>query len=97
MAKHKKFRGTEEQFREALLKWLSKKREQLLANAHGEDATSKFYKDEADLIGQHIQTVESLIFINDALKVSTDEAHRQADLAYELTAGGLATAPSQPD
>ena len=79
----KKYKATEEQFRKALLKWLGNKADQLRANVHGDDDTSEWCKDEADLVEQHIQTVESLIFVNDALKVSADEAHRQADLAYE--------------
>ena len=79
----KKFKATEEQFRKALLKWLNRQHQQLRANVHGDDDTSQWCKDEADLVEQHIQTVESLIFVNDALKVSADEAHRQADLAYE--------------
>ena len=79
----KKYKATEEQFRKALLKWLGNKVDQLRANVHGDDDTSEWCKDEADLVEQHIQTVESLIFVNEALKVSADEAHRQADLAYE--------------
>ena len=79
----KKFKATEEQFRKALLKWLNRQHQQLRANVHGDDDTSQWCKDEADLVEQHIQTVESLIFVNDALKVSADEAHRQADLAYD--------------
>jgi hypothetical protein len=81
----KKFRATEEQFRKSLLKWLSDKHQQLRANVHGDDDTSEWCEDEADLVEQHIQTVEGLIFVNDALKASTDEAHRQADLAYEAS------------
>lgn len=79
----KKFRGTEDQFRKALLKWLSDKHQQLRANVHGDDDTSQWCKDEADLVEQHIETVESLLFVNEALKTSADEAHRQADLAYD--------------
>ena len=81
----KKFKATEEQFRKALLKWLHRQHDQLRANVHGDDDMSLWWKDEADLVEQHIQTVESLLFVNDALKVSTDEAHRQADLAYEAS------------
>ena len=79
----KKFKATEEQFRKALLKWLNRQHQQLRANVHGDDDASLWCKEEAELVEEHIQTVESLIFVNDALKTSTDEAHRQADLAYE--------------
>jgi len=79
----KKFRGTEDQFRKALLKWLNRQHEQLRANVHGDDDASLWCKEEAELVDEHIQTVESLIFVNDALKASADEAHRQADLAYD--------------
>ena len=79
----KKYKATEEQFRRALLKWLNRQRDQLRANVHGDDDTSEWCKDEADLVEQHIQTVESLIFVNEALKLSTDEANQQADLAYD--------------
>ena len=79
----KKFKATEEQFRKALLKWLNRQHEQLRANIHGDDDASLWCKEEAELVEEHIQTVESLIFVNDALKASANEAHRQADLAYE--------------
>lgn len=79
----KKFKATEEQFRKALLKWLNRQHQQLRANVHGDDDASLWCKEEAELVEEHIQTVESLLFVNEALKVSADEAHQQADLAYE--------------
>ena len=79
----KKYKATEEQFRKALLKWLNRQHQQLRANIHGDDDASLWCKEEAELVEEHIKTVESLLFVNEALKVSADEAHRQADLAYE--------------
>ena len=79
----KKYKATEEKFRRALLKWLNRQHQQLRANVHGDDDASLWCKEEAELVEEHIQTVEGLIFVNDALKASADEAHRQADLAYE--------------
>lgn len=78
-----KFKATEKQFRKALLKWLNRQHEQLRANVYGDDDASLWCKEEAELVKEHITTVESLIFVNESLKVSADEAHRQADLAYE--------------
>ena len=79
----KKYKATEEKFRRALLKWLNRQHQQLRANVHGDDDASLWCKEEAELVEEHIQTVESLIFVNDALKASADEAYRQADEAYD--------------
>ena len=93
----KKFKATEEQFRKALLKWLNRHHQQLRANVHGDDDASLWCKEEAELVEEHIQTVESLIFVNDALKASADEAHRQADLAYEAMENLIAGAETVLD
>ena len=93
----KKYKATEEQFRKALLKWLNRHHQQLRANVHGDDDASLWCKEEAELVEEHIQTVEGLIFVNDALKASADEAHRQADLAYEAMENRIAGAETVLD
>ena len=69
----------EDRRRQMLKKWLERKQSELQAMVLGYDDASEWCRDEADIIGDHIKTLDVLIHVNETLKASLDAANAEAD------------------